>query len=56
MAGSASTDLERKMKPALIVRRLAEGQLTEAYAWYEERTPGLGGEFLRAFDAACAQI
>jgi plasmid stabilization system protein ParE len=44
------------MRPKLMVRRVAEAQLSEAHRWYEERAPGLGGEFLRAFDAACAQI
>jgi toxin ParE1/3/4 len=30
----------------LIVNPLAEGDLAAAKAWYDERRPGLGGEFL----------
>jgi plasmid stabilization system protein ParE len=30
--------------------------VSEAYAWYEERANGLGDEFLRAFYAAIARI
>jgi len=44
------------MTPQLIVRRLAENQLVEAFYWYEERALGLGAEFLRAFELVCAQI
>ena len=44
------------MKLKLIVRRLAERQLAEACRWYDERAVGLGAEFLRSFEAACAQI
>jgi len=44
------------MKSGFIIRRLAEAQLTQAYHWYEARAPGLGTEFLRSFEAACAQI
>ena len=56
MATGPGENFGRKMRAKLIVRRMAEAQLAEAYRWYEKRAPGLGGEFLRAFDAACAQI
>lgn len=47
------------MAPA--VRRLrllpdAQREVDEAAGWYEARSPGLGLEFLRAFDVACNTI
>jgi len=39
----------------IIFRPAAEHELREGYAWYEERVPGLGFEFVRAADA-CVQI
>jgi len=38
------------------VRRRAELDLDEAYAWYESRAEGLGEAFLRAVDACLARI
>jgi hypothetical protein len=35
----------------VIVRRLAEGHLTQAYTWYESRALGLGADFLHAFES-----
>ena len=40
----------------LSLRRRAERDLDEAYAWYEPRSPGLGESFLRAADACFARI
>jgi plasmid stabilization system protein ParE len=34
----------------------AEAELEEAFGWYEERTPGLGSEFMRAVRAAFATV
>ena len=34
----------------LVVRDAAEADITEAARWYEQRSPGLGTEFLRAVD------
>ncbi|MEO6812058.1 MAG: hypothetical protein ABI353_23350 [Isosphaeraceae bacterium] len=34
----------------------AEAEVVEAAAYYEARSPGLGDRFLRAFDAAVAEI
>ena len=34
----------------------AESDILDAYRWYEERTEGLGSEFLRAVDASLAFI
>lgn len=34
------------MKQTLILRQEAERDLTEAHAWYEEKVPGLGSDFL----------
>jgi plasmid stabilization system protein ParE len=38
------------------VRRRAELDLGDAYAWYESRADGLGEAFLRAVDACFARI
>ena len=40
----------------LVVREAAEADISEAARWYEERSPGLGDEFLRAVDVALAEI
>lgn len=34
----------------------AESEVVKAAAYYEARSPGLGDRFLRAFDAAVAEI
>jgi plasmid stabilization system protein ParE len=44
------------MKKALIIRPEAETDLAEAFAWYEERVPGLGSDFLLSVDAALASV
>jgi len=40
----------------LVVRGAAETDIVEAAHWYEERSPGLGSEFLRAVDVTLAEI
>ena len=40
----------------LVVREAAEEDIAEAARWYEQRSPGLGGEFLRAVDVTLAEI
>ena len=40
----------------LVVREAAEADIAEAARWYEQRSPGLGSEFLRAVDVALAEI
>ncbi len=40
----------------LVVREAAEADIVEAARWYEQRSPGLGGEFLRAVDVTLAEI
>ena len=40
----------------LVVREAAEADIVEAARWYEQRSPGLGSEFLRAIDVALAEI
>ncbi|HYV39440.1 MAG TPA: type II toxin-antitoxin system RelE/ParE family toxin [Gemmataceae bacterium] len=42
------------MAAKLIIAEEAEGDLDEAYAWYERQRPGLGEDFLRCVDA-CLQ-
>ena len=44
------------MTPRFIVRPLAEIDVAEAFDWYEQRSPGLGMEFLRAVDVTFAII
>jgi toxin ParE1/3/4 len=36
----------------IVIRPEAEADLAEAFAWYENRCPGLGSEFLLCVDAA----
>ena len=40
----------------LILRPEAEAEVEEAYRWYEERSAGLGAEFIRVVDASLASI
>ena len=40
----------------LVVRGAAEEDIAEAARWYEQRSPGLGSEFLRAVDVTLAEI
>ena len=44
------------MTPRLFLRAAAKADLREAFDWYEERSTGLGFEFLRAARAALALI
>jgi plasmid stabilization system protein ParE len=41
---------------ALLVRPPAEADIERAFRWYEEQSPGLGAEFVRAIDAALAAV
>jgi plasmid stabilization system protein ParE len=40
----------------LVVRKAAEADIAEAARWYEQRSPGLGSEFLRAVEVTLAEI
>ena len=42
--------------PRLFIRQAARVELAEAFRWYEERSTGLGHEFLRAARVALAAI
>jgi plasmid stabilization system protein ParE len=42
--------------PRLSLRAAAKADLDEAFIWYEERSTGLGYEFLRAARATLAQM
>jgi len=44
------------MRPRFLVEPEAEVELEAAFAWYEERAPGLGSEFIRAVRAVFATI
>ncbi len=40
----------------VIFKPTAEVEMVEAYAWYEQRQPGLGDELLRCVDACIASL
>ena len=40
----------------LVVREAAEADIAQAARWYEQRSPGLGSEFLRAVEVTLAEI
>ena len=44
------------MTPRLFLKAAARREIAEGFRWYEERSPGLGSEFLRAVRATLAQI
>jgi hypothetical protein len=44
------------MKKQQILRREAERDLTEAHAWYEEKVPGPGSDFLVVVERTLASI
>jgi len=44
------------MTPRLFLRPEARVELAEAFRWYEERSAGLGHEFIRAVRIALAAI
>ena len=44
------------MTPRFVIRSAAEADVAEAFEWYEQRSPGLGLEFLRAVDVTFAII
>jgi plasmid stabilization system protein ParE len=44
------------MTLCLVVRASAEADVLDAALWYEQRSPGLGTEFLRAVDVTLAEI
>lgn len=44
------------MTPRFIVRPAAEADIAEAALWYESRSLGLGGEFVRAVDVCLTEI
>ena len=44
------------MTSRLVVRAAAEADVLQAALWYEQRSPGLGTEFLRAIDVTLAEI
>ncbi|NLF30144.1 MAG: type II toxin-antitoxin system RelE/ParE family toxin [Planctomycetes bacterium] len=44
------------MSREVVVRHEAEEELAAAFAWYEERVPGLGAAFLLAVEAVIESI
>jgi toxin ParE1/3/4 len=44
------------MTPEIVVLPAAEAEISEAFAWYEDKDEGLGSEFMRALDATLAAI
>lgn len=51
MGSGAGTNPEQTVSRRLILRPEAEAEMTDAFDWYEDRVPGLGGEFLLCVDA-----
>lgn len=46
----------KTMSRQLIIRPEAEAEMTEAFEWYEDRSSGLGCEFLLCVDAVFSSI
>jgi len=44
------------MTPAIVVRPAAEAEILEAIRWYEDKSVGVGSEFMRALDASLSAI
>lgn len=44
------------MKWTVVFEPPAQAEIVEAFAWYEEKSYGLGGEFLRVIAAAEEQL
>lgn len=44
------------MTPRLFVRKAARADVSEAFRWYEERSVGLGHEFLRSMRVALRAV
>lgn len=44
------------MTPAIVVRPAAEAEISEAFQWYEDKSIGLGSEFMRVLDASLSAI
>ena len=44
------------MTRPLLLRPAAEGDIGEAFRWYEDQRPGLGADFLLAVEASLAAI
>ena len=51
-----TTYFGREMKLTLVVTSRAEADLVAAYEWYEQRSPGLGCDFIRRVDAKLAVV
>ena len=44
------------MTPRIIIQSAAEAEITETFRWYEDKSEGLGSEFMRALDATFSAI
>ncbi len=44
------------MTPAIVIQPAAETEITQAFRWYEDKSEGLGSEFMRALDATLSAI
>ena len=47
---------ESEPLPEIVVRPEAEAEITEAFRWYEDKSEGLGSEFMRALEASLSYI
>ena len=56
MGDGARANQEQMRSRRLIIRPEAEAEMTEAFDWYEDRSSGLGSEFLLCLDAVFNSI
>ncbi|MBI1425010.1 MAG: type II toxin-antitoxin system RelE/ParE family toxin [Gammaproteobacteria bacterium] len=40
----------------VIIRKEAESDITDAYRWYEDKNPGLGGSFIQCVEDALSRL
>jgi toxin ParE1/3/4 len=52
MGNSEKESLENRIELEIIVRREAQLEVQEAFRYYQEKSEGLGFEFMRSLDAA----
>lgn len=55
MGNSEKEHLAEPINYKIIVRREAQFDVREAFDYYEEKSQGLGFEFMRSLDAVCSR-
>ena len=56
MSAEPEPTSEPEPLPEIVVRPIAEEEISEAFRWYEDKAEGLGSEFMRALDASLSAI